>query len=464
MSLQRKIDLLFFTAVLIFAGLFYSVHQSADITRESSRQVSQTHQVLYYLENVEADISKIEAVHRGFIITGKENFLAPAENVKKELSYNLQALEDLIGETPNQEEWLRQLNELIAQKIEFSEKGVNLRKKESIHTALDYVSTGIGKALMDSILVISKNMEREEINILNEQTEINQAYVAAQNQRYLLFSGFTLLILFLVFLQVRRNTGTLVRYRQKQDELITELNIQNRQLDDFAHLTSHNIRSPAVNIFTLISFLNENSSLEEYRQIFSKLTRVSKNLNETLNELLDVLQVKKDVNIEREVLRFEDVFTKVKESMEGDIMLTQTEINSNFQAEHIQYPKTYLESIFHNLLSNAIKYRSQERDPQIEVTTYQQNDKIVLEFTDNGLGIDMERYGSQVFGLRKIFHRNENAKGVGLFMTKTQIEALGGNISLKSEPDKGTTFTITFDDKSKVDSYGKKQLYDLSLN
>lgn len=452
MTLQRKIDALFLVALLVFSGLFYTALQSSKYTRESSALVTQTHKILYNLEKVESSITAIEAAHRGFIISGKEEFLDPVENEKNELYDSLVRLDSLIGDNTAQAERLEQLTQLIARKIEYSEHGASLRRKVNIETALGYVSTGKGKLVMDSLRSVTKGLEREEINSLNERTDQNEDFVIAQNRNYLLFSGFILLILFALYLRIRKNAGKLFSYKKKQDELIRELNYQNRQLDDFAHLTSHNIRSPAVNIFTLISFLNENSSLEDYKVIFEKLTKVSKNLNETLNELIEVLQVKNNTAVARENLSFEEVLTKVKESMEGDILLSHAEIASNFEkVANIRYPKTYLESIFHNLLSNAIKYRSSNRLPEIQISTYIENEQVALEVRDNGLGIDLDKYGHQIFGLRKTFHRNSNAKGIGLFMTKTQIEALGGEISVSSEPNKGTIFKVLFGANSIVE-------------
>ena len=69
---------------------------------------------------------------------------------------------------------------------------------------------------------------------------------------------------------------------------------------------------------------------------------------------------------------------------------------------------------------------------------------MVLTAEDNGMGIDMERYGAKLFGFRKTFHKNKDAKGIGLFITKTQIEAMGGSIHAESRPGAGTKFIITF--------------------
>jgi signal transduction histidine kinase len=113
-------------------------------------------------------------------------------------------------------------------------------------------------------------------------------------------------------------------------------------------------------------------------------------------------------------------------------------------APRIFYPKTYLESILQNLLSNAVKYRATNRHLRLHISSAIVNEKTELRVSDNGLGIDLERFGEKLFGLHKTFHDNKEARGVGLFLTKTQVEAMGGSITVESEVDKGTTFTITF--------------------
>jgi signal transduction histidine kinase len=121
------------------------------------------------------------------------------------------------------------------------------------------------------------------------------------------------------------------------------------------------------------------------------------------------------------------------------------EITFNFTAyPEINYNKTYLESILLNLLSNAIKYRSPKRPLKVHFKTEVINEIVVLKVSDNGLGIDMNKYGDKLFGLRKTFHEHKDAKGVGLFLTKSQVEAMGGKIWVESAVDKGTTILIQF--------------------
>lgn len=131
--------------------------------------------------------------------------------------------------------------------------------------------------------------------------------------------------------------------------------------------------------------------------------------------------------------------------MIGKILETEAVVSYNFtKAPAIEYPRLYLESILQNLLSNSLKYRSALRTPVIYAETLFENGALILKFKDNGLGIDMNRHSDKLFGLNKTFHRHEEAKGVGLFITKTQVEAMGGSITAISEVDKGSTFIVYF--------------------
>jgi two-component system CheB/CheR fusion protein len=98
------------------------------------------------------------------------------------------------------------------------------------------------------------------------------------------------------------------------------------------------------------------------------------------------------------------------------------------------------------LLSNALKYSSNERIPAIHFETNCIDNKITLSVSDNGMGIDLKKFGNKVFGLNQTFHRGIDSKGIGLFMTKSQVEAMGGTIFVESEVNKGSKFTITFNE------------------
>ncbi|MBA4056740.1 MAG: hypothetical protein C0490_18645, partial [Marivirga sp.] len=243
----------------------------------------------------------------------------------------------------------------------------------------------------------------------------------------------------------KKSEEELLRSKQNIEAIALKLQEQNRQLDEFAHIISHNLRSPVGNIKALIGLLDHNSSVTDYQQICEKLKNVANNLGETMNELMETLKVKKETTIECVEIRFKEIFDKVIQSLEGELIQCEAQVTFDFnQAPTIIYSRSYLESIFQNLLSNAIKYRSPDRQPKIQVGTLLLGKSIVLRVSDNGLGIDLDKFGDKLFGLHKTFHEHKDARGVGLFLVKTQIEALGGSITAESKLNKGTTFIITF--------------------
>jgi PAS domain S-box-containing protein len=233
--------------------------------------------------------------------------------------------------------------------------------------------------------------------------------------------------------------------KDKLEILSDKLTNQNKQLLSFAHIISHNLRSPVSNLNLLVHFYKESISQEDKDDLWGNFETVVGHLNSTLDELLETLKIQEDTSKEREKLSFEKTFNAVQDILVGQIMQSKAAIKTDFaKAPLISYPKIYLESIMLNLVSNAIKYRSPERVPEINICTNDVNGQLVLIVQDNGLGIDLKRHAKSLFGLRKTFHRHNEAKGLGLFITKTQIEAMGGEITAESVVNEGTKFKVIF--------------------
>jgi PAS domain S-box-containing protein len=237
----------------------------------------------------------------------------------------------------------------------------------------------------------------------------------------------------------------IVEQNAKLQALTIDLKRKNDQLEEFTQIVSHNLRSPVGNILTLITFMESATSDEEKTQYMKYLKESSSIALTTLEELNEVLKVKQNANIERQLLQFDQVFSQVMSMISAKITEKSGEIKSDFsRAPSILYPNIYLESIFLNLLTNALKYSKPDEKPLINVSSYFVNKDIILEVRDNGLGINLERYGHQLFKLQKTFHRHPESRGIGLFMIKNQIEALGGEITVESQENVGTTFFINF--------------------
>ncbi|OIQ16994.1 PAS domain S-box protein [Lacinutrix sp. MedPE-SW] len=232
--------------------------------------------------------------------------------------------------------------------------------------------------------------------------------------------------------------------KENLELLAKKLKTQNIQLADFAHITSHNLRAPVSNLNSLIDMYFMCDKEEDKQDVFKKFQKVITHLTETLNILVNALKIKKE-KASLNPVRFSETLNKTKELLAAQIIVTGAEITSDFtEINKISYNKIYFESIFLNLVENAIKYRAKDRAPKIHLRTKLVDNHIVLEIEDNGLGINLDRHKHKIFGLNKVFHRHPEAKGVGLFMTKLQIESLGGKITVESTVDKGSKFIINF--------------------
>ncbi|WP_405410504.1 PAS domain-containing protein [Maribacter sp. Asnod1-A12] len=222
------------------------------------------------------------------------------------------------------------------------------------------------------------------------------------------------------------------------------LTSKNKQLAEFNHITSHNLRSPVSNLNALLD-LYRNATCEAKKvEIFEKFETVIDHLTETLNTLIETITVKESIVKVQHKLSFEKTLDKTKEILAAELIETGAIINCDFsKARNVLYNPVYLESIFLNLVSNSLKYRSPKRVLELCITSRTIDGKTKLEFKDNGLGIDMKSHGHKLFGLNKVFHKHPEAKGIGLFLTKAQLVSMGGSITAKSEVNVGTTFYIT---------------------
>ncbi|MEQ9376745.1 MAG: PAS domain S-box protein [Imperialibacter sp.] len=220
---------------------------------------------------------------------------------------------------------------------------------------------------------------------------------------------------------------------------------QNKRLLNFAHIVSHNLRSHSGNLEMMINLINMSSTAEEKDELIEHLAEISVSLSETITNLNEVVKIQVDINTQTEDLNLKEYFIKTMQILSGDIKEKKAKINLHIgDTTTITYNKAYLESILLNFLSNAIKYRHPERNPVVNIDFVESKNSKVLQIADNGRGIDLKLHKAKLFGMYKTFHGNADAKGIGLFITKNQVESMGGRIEVESEVGVGTTFKIYF--------------------
>jgi PAS domain S-box-containing protein len=230
---------------------------------------------------------------------------------------------------------------------------------------------------------------------------------------------------------------------EDRQQLIADLLRKNHYLEQFAFITSHNLRAPVANMLGLASLYNAEDPADPVnRSIIEHFTQSAQRLDGIIQDLSDLLAVRKRQE-ERQPVALAEVTDNARLSLSAQLERSDAQLCVDFSAAPVVYSvKMYVQSILYNLLSNALKYRAPERTPVIAIASGQRDGFVVVSVADNGLGIDLARHGNRLFGLYNRFHAHTEGKGLGLHLVKTQAEALGGKVEVESRLGEGSTFRV----------------------
>jgi signal transduction histidine kinase len=307
---------------------------------------------------------------------------------------------------------LNEQNMVLEQKVEQRTQEIRIKNEEMISQSEEL------------------SAQRDELSVQNKKYQEAQQIIEKQNSE--------------IQLKNARLEQEVASRTQELQNTNNELIQQNNQLEQFAFIAAHNLRAPLARILGLANVLQITPSATDRDSLVDKLVSSSRDMDEVVKDLNTILEVKKqtgnysEVNLTYALDRALKLLEKVKEDKNVKIEFDFKEANV------INAIGPYVESILYNLISNAIKYRDPVRDPVIHLKTFVETDFICLMVSDNGLGIDLAQYKQNVFGLYKRFHLHVEGKGLGLYLVKTQIIAMGGKIEVQSELFKGTTFFVYF--------------------
>lgn len=220
---------------------------------------------------------------------------------------------------------------------------------------------------------------------------------------------------------------------------------QSERLQNFTYVVSHNLRSHSANYQMLIDILKVEEQEDQFYVMVNGLEENTIRLEEALENLNEVIKVQNNIDtVYKSINTYTVIQNQIKLLVE-QINEAEAEIDINVDKDLlINYVPAYFESIVYNLLSNALKYRHPDRKAHISIGMEKTDNSHILSVSDNGLGIDLDKNASNLFGMFKTFHQNKNARGIGLYITKNQIESTGGKIEVSSVINKGSVFTVTF--------------------
>lgn len=239
--------------------------------------------------------------------------------------------------------------------------------------------------------------------------------------------------------------------KRKEEKISESLNLissQNKKLKNFAHIATHNLKEHSANFESLLELYNEANANEEKESLIHNLNTVSDTLKNTINNLKQIVTINSTKKNQIVTVKLKSFIEDSIKSLMLNMKNTNAVIKNNVDPKTIiKFNVTYLESIVQNLLTNALKYAHPDRYALIELNSYENEDTVVFTVKDNGVGIDLNSFGTEIFGLYRTFHNNKDSEGVGLYITKNQMESLGGSIRVESEVNVGSKFILEFQKK-----------------
>lgn len=318
---------------------------------------------------------------------------------------------------------------------------VLLAEKEKINIDLQHSNKELHQALSE-IEAQHEEMIAQAEELKTNQEKLEDANVIIQHQRNELSD-------------YNRHLEDLIK--AKSEELIeanTELIKHNSELRQFSYTVSHNLRAPVARLLGLTNLLEipkYNTLSEEIKKIILHIRESSHEFDSIIRDLNKIIDIRNELYKIKEKVILTDEFNQVMKLVQA-----QLTPEMNFHAEFNQAPFIYtvrpvLNSILYNLITNAIKYRSPHRPLSITLKTSIIDNFVVLEVSDNGLGINLDSFGHDIFGMYKRFHTHTDGKGLGLYLVKSQIESLGGKIEVSSTLNAGSTFSVHFKTPEKVE-------------
>lgn len=315
---------------------------------------------------------------------------------------------------------------------------VQLHVSEEIQAQSEIMAKQLGKEIND-FETFSYKIQKTQDNI-KEWT-----YVHKNGHRLpvlLSINTITLDDTIIGYLRVATDISKLKEVEQEIRSLLEIADGQNERLKNFAHIVSHNLRSHSAGISGIVELIKIEEPEFIDNELLTLLSQGTQALNKTIEELTEIIRS----NLSDEPSQSVDIHKVVNKNIKSlAFQLSSANvkvINKLPSGLTVKGVKAYIDSIALNMITNAIKYRREERESFLKIYCKEEGSTVSLYFQDNGLGIDLKKYGHKIFGMHSTFHEHEDSRGVGLFITKNQIENMGGKITVKSKVNVGTTFEV----------------------
>ena len=442
--------------LVLVAGVLVALASLGTVYR-ATNAVAHTSDVKTQLEALLASLIDAETGERGFIITGNDSYLEPYNRGVAAAATETGRVRQLMVDNPDQQADLERVAAETQVKLSELANAIRARREGGFEAAQAVVLTNVGKRTMDGIRAIVARMEAREDRLLASRTaEADRAYDAARLTA-LAVGAVGLVVVAALFLVTRR-VGTerkaavilaeqLSVIEHERLNLIAELEAAVRARDDFLSIASHELRNPVnavqlqlVGVLRAYQRAGDEVRADDVRDRIVQANGQVGRLTRHLDNLLDVSRITAgSIVLEPEELDLTEVVGSVIDQVRGESGDGQIQFGERKPVVG-WWDRLRVEQVVSNLLSNAIKYGDGQ---PIVIALDHDGRSARLLVKDRGIGIAPEQY-ERLFARfeRGVSRRQYGGFGLGLWITRQLVDAMGGRISVDSRPGQGATFSI----------------------
>lgn len=433
----------FTVAIIIIVVISFLMERSMKRAREYDAQVKHSNIFIQKLDGFSSAIKDAESSLRGYIITWNKAYLQLFNEAKQNINDRIPELKELISDNPDEQVRFEGIILLGERKFSELDSLLDIMNYEGFEAASDYVSTNYGKKIMDSIRVNISNLQKEEINQLNEKTKMRQLFIDRINGQILIGGIFCILILFVIFLFLQKRTSELEVTGARAER-------SDRAKSAFLASMSHELRTPLNSIIGFSGILLQEFAgpvNKEQRKQLEMVMASGRHLLRLINDMLDITIIEAgELKIHYEtfdiVKVIEEVVALEKSSVEAKGI--SIHLQKSHEVLEITSDPARIKQILLNLVHNAMKFT--ERG-SIRVECQSVNSHLEIKVSDTGIGVSRENMDKLFTPFLQIDNdlvrkHQGTGSGLGLSISKRLVDLLNGKITVESEYGVGSTFTV----------------------
>jgi signal transduction histidine kinase len=420
-----------------------------------------------------------ETGQRGYLLTGNQDYLAPYDDARQRVRVNRERIATLAKSDPAMAGDVARLTDLTDAKLAELQKTIDLYDAGQRDEALRLVNTNKGRELMDQARELFVTMvARAEARIADASKSQQNSITALQ---WVTIGG-ALVILLVVggsvwavltymrqLQEARKEVSTLnVNLEQRVRERTADLGRANEEIQRFAYIVTHDLRAPLVNIMGFTSELETSLAaiqsyikqqpdtaaqdevakqaqvavLEEVPEAVSFIRSSTRKMDGLINAILKLSREGRRA-LKPEWISLDTLFKTATANLRHQIDDAGGAVAIDTRVSTLVSDRLALEQIVGNLLDNAVKYRSPDRDLRIQIRAHEaRGQRVIVEVEDNGRGIAAQDH-ERVFDLfRRSGAQDKPGEGIGLAHVRSMVRNLGGEITLQSQIEQGTTMQL----------------------